>query len=124
MAIEIKQISFTDLRRRGAPALKYATEGVGHLWLSFRGKPRCAIIPLNHERILNRALGVNPDEALHRALVDADRMVSAINERRMQDVLPYSGGYPSMGLDDETYRAWKKERRLINPITGRISEPD
>ncbi len=121
MATEIRKISFTGLRRQGAPALKFVTEERGHLWLTFHGKPACAIISMNDERVLHRALGMDPNEAMHRALVDADRMAAAINERRMQMVMPDQSGYPAKGLDDETYRVWKREGRLINPITGKVS---
>lgn len=121
MATEIHRISFTNLRRHGAAALKFVSEERGHLWVTFHGKPACAIISMNDERILHRALGLDPNVAMHRALIDADRMASAINERRMQMVMPDLGGYPQVGLDDETYRAWKKEGRLINPVSRRVS---
>lgn len=118
MATEMRLISFTGLRRQGAPALRFVTEEAGHLWLTFHGKPTCAVIPMAHERVLHRAIGINPTEAMHRALVAADRMVGAITEHRMQQVMPAGSDYPNVGLDDATYRAWKVEHRLIDPIKG------
>lgn len=115
MATEIRQISFSDLRRHGRHELKFVTEEMGHLWLTFHGKPRAVIIPLRDEAILHKAIGLDVREALHRAHVDHSRMVSAIEERgtwRSTPVITQERGYPPMGqsqaavdVDPRTLRA-------------------
>mmetsp|Transcript_29546 Transcript_29546/g.58081 ORF Transcript_29546/g.58081 Transcript_29546/m.58081 type:complete len:115 (+) Transcript_29546:3278-3622(+) len=114
MPTEIRKINFTQFRKHASHELKFVYEELGHLWLHNHCKPRCVVIPMRDELVLHRAIGLDPIEVMHRAMVDADRMVAAIEERKRwmsEPVLPWSGGYPSVGMDDETYRKWKASRR-------------
>ncbi|MEL7126556.1 MAG: hypothetical protein AAGK30_10000 [Pseudomonadota bacterium] len=113
MPTEIRKISFTDFRKHASRELKFVHEELGHLWLSHHGKPMCVVIPMRDELVLHRAIGLNPHEAMHRAMVDADRMASAVEERRRwvsDPVLETSGWYPKVGMDDATYQLWKAKR--------------
>ncbi|MEL6465910.1 MAG: hypothetical protein AAFQ58_13160 [Pseudomonadota bacterium] len=103
MATEIRHISFSNLRRHGRHELKFVYEHLGHLWLTFHGKPRAVIIPMRDEEILHAACGMNPDMALHRARVDFDRRVDAIERREAllsKPVTTIERGYPPPGLTD------------------------
>ncbi|WP_299293592.1 hypothetical protein [uncultured Tateyamaria sp.] len=114
MPTEIRKISFTEFRKHASRELKFVHEEMGHLWLHHHRKPMCVVIPMRDEMVLHRAIGLNPEEALHRACVDHARRVAAIEDTarwRSEPVLPLSGGYPPMGMDDAEYAAWKAARR-------------
>lgn len=115
MPTEIRKISFTNFRRHASAELKFVHEELGHLWLMHHKKPLCVVIPMQDEMVLHRAIGLDSREAMHRVMVDADRMASAVEENKRwksEPVLPWSGGYPAVGMDDRTYQAWKASRRL------------
>lgn len=118
MATEIRRISFSNMRRNFGREVKFVTQELGHLWLTQYGEPRCVLIPMRDEVVLNRAIGLNPTEALHRVMVDTDRMVSAIEERRRwasDPVMPLAGDYPLVGMDDRTYGKWRASVRVPMP---------
>ncbi|MBY5935330.1 hypothetical protein KUV51_20150 [Tateyamaria omphalii] len=107
MATEIRQISFSNLRRHGRHELKFVYEEMGHLWLTFHGKPRAVIIPMRDETILHRAIGLDPREALHRAQIDHSRHVAAIEERKRwlsDPMMTVERLYPRVGTSDAEHK--------------------
>lgn len=118
MPTEMRRISFSTFRSHLSREMKFVYGEMGHLWLHQHGHPRGVVIPVAHERVLHRAIGIDPKEALHRAMVDCDRMTAAINDRRRymsEPVGTFDTHYPPMGMDDESYRRWR-ERQPLRPL--------
>ena len=111
MPTQIRQISFSDFRTHMRQEMAFVSQELGHLWLMYRGTPRGVVIPMRDEAVLHRAVGLNPYEAFHRAMVDCDRRIAAINEKTQwvsTEMMMNNGhGYPPVGMSDETYRQWR-----------------
>lgn len=111
MATEIRKISYSDFRKHLGTEMKFVHEEMGHLWLFQHGHPRGVVIPMRDEAVLHRAVGLNPAESFHRAMVACDRRVAAINERSRwvsTEVMTQPGHmWPALGMTDESYAQWR-----------------
>ena len=111
MPSQIRRISFSDFRRHMASEMKFVSHEMGHLWLFQHGRPRGVVIPMRDEAVFHRAVGLNPREAFHRAMVDCDRRVSAIRQKERwvseEMMCNLTHGYPPCGMDDDSYRRWR-----------------
>ncbi len=112
MRPELRKISLEKFRANMGAELKFVTESQGHLWLSYRRKPHCVVVPMRDEAVLNDIYGRPWDELMHRFHVDQDRRLRAAARAHglLSETFEESHWtYPPVGMTDETY--WARRGR-------------
>ncbi len=119
---EIRNITFTDFKRRMGHEIKFVTQEKGHLWLAFRGHFRAVIIPMRDIALLNELQGRDFEDILHKANNRQARMVRAAYRQDyyygdiIEDGAPE---VPDFRMSETEWKAcqeyWYKQK---GPITG------